>query len=96
MKTHKKKRLKGIKHLQEISLCKSHLRSAYIYAANEVSEMPHDPTNDVLVMVVQSLSTKRLKLIVNCAGRFASFPHNEELIRLAEDEFMLRELNISK
>ncbi len=96
MKTHEKKRLKGIKLLQKISLCKSHLRSAYMYAVNEVGEMPHEPTNDVLVVVVQSLSTKRLKLIVNHSDRFANFPHNEELVRLAKDEAVLRELNISR
>jgi len=89
-----KKRLKRIRQDQKVQRCKSRLRARLISVAVGNNVMPHTPTIEVILQVVQLTPLKELKIIESNQSRFQNFPMREHLFRLVVDEIALRSLRI--
>jgi len=95
MRKHEKNRIKGIKQHQKLAKAKKRVYDAYAKLAGSRPDSALFADQDLIVGVVQSLSTKTLKMIVENPDRFV-FPRKDELYRLAHDAIVLRALEIEK
>lgn len=92
MRKCEKKRLKRIRHHELVCKTREVLRKEY----GRHDQFNYNPTNEMLVAIVQGLKTKYLRVITANTLIFSKFLAHDDLFRLANDEIALRALKIEK